>query len=417
MSTAQEESAMAEAVDFQAVPLNGLEPQDAANVVVRQAAAMQASDLFLQTDESAVAIAVRNMGQVERLHTVSRDQGRYLINYFKTMAGIDIAERRRPQEGRWIFDGDDGRIDLRINVVPTLFGEDVACRILDRKFGLRTLDQLGLSRHDHNKLTGMLATPSGLVLVTGPTGTGKTTTLYACIQHLNTGTRKINTIEDPIEYALSGIRQSQVHAKLGVDFPDLLRNILRQAPDVIMIGEIRDEETAATSVRAANSGHLVLATLHAPVAAGAIQSLRALGANPYFLSSCILGVIAQRLVRMLCPQCRVAYDITESPETFGAIESLLEPGLGSFIYGPSGCEACRHQGYQGRAGVFEIMTFNRTLRQMILQERPAEELQQEAIKAGMIEFHRAALLKVAQGITSTEEMLRELPAEYLGVDA
>ena len=417
MSTAQEESAMAEAVDFQAVPLNGLEPQDAANVVVRQAAAMQASDLFLQTDESAVAIAVRNMGQVERLHTVSREQGRYLINYFKTMAGIDIAERRRPQEGRWIFDGDDGRIDLRINVVPTLFGEDVACRILDRKFGLRTLDQLGLSRHDHNKLTGMLATPSGLVLVTGPTGTGKTTTLYACIQHLNTGTRKINTIEDPIEYALSGIRQSQVHAKLGVDFPDLLRNILRQAPDVIMIGEIRDEETAATSVRAANSGHLVLATLHAPVAAGAIQSLRALGANPYFLSSCILGVIAQRLVRMLCPQCRVAYDITESPETFGAIESLLEPGLGSFIYGPSGCEACRHQGYQGRAGVFEIMTFNRTLRQMILQERPAEELQQEAIKAGMIEFHRAALLKVAQGITSTEEMLRELPAEYLGVDA
>jgi type II secretory ATPase GspE/PulE/Tfp pilus assembly ATPase PilB-like protein len=417
MSTAHEEPSVTDTVDFQAIPLNGLEPQDAANLIVRQAAAMQASDLFVQTDESAVVVAVRNMGQVERLHTVSREQGRYLINYFKTMAGIDIAERRRPQEGRWIFDSDEGRIDLRLNIVPTLFGEDLACRILDRKFGLRTLEQLGLSRLEHNKLTGMLASPSGLVLVTGPTGTGKTTTLYACIQHLNTGTRKINTIEDPIEYALSGIRQSQVHAKLGVDFPDLLRNILRQAPDVIMIGEIRDEETAATSVRAANSGHLVLATLHSPVAAGAIQSLRALGANPYFLSSCILGVIAQRLVRSLCPKCRVAYDITESPETFEAIESLLEPGLGSFIYGPSGCEACRHQGYQGRAGVFEIMTFNRTLRQMILQERAAEELQQEAIKAGMIEFHRAALLKVAQGITSTEEMLRELPAEYLGVDA
>lgn len=404
------------AADFQAVPLSSLDSSAAADHIVRQAAAMQASDLFLHSDESAVIVAVRNLGQVERLHTVSRDSGRHLINYFKAMAGIDIAERRRPQEGRWIFDGADGRIDLRINVVPTLFGEDLACRILDRKFGLRTLDELGLARHDHNKLTGMLASPSGLLLVTGPTGTGKTTTLYACIQHLNTAAQKINTIEDPIEYALSGIRQSQVHARIGVDFADLLRNILRQAPDVIMIGEIRDEETAATSVRAANSGHLVLATMHAPIAAGAIQSLRALGANPYFLSSCILGVVAQRLVRMLCQKCRVAYDISESPDTFVEIESLLEPGLGGFIYGPSGCDECRHQGYKGRAGVFEIMTFNRTLRQMIRDERPAEDLQQEATKCGMIEFRRAALLKVAQGITSAEEVLRELPAEHLGVE-
>jgi type II secretory ATPase GspE/PulE/Tfp pilus assembly ATPase PilB-like protein len=404
------------AADFQAVPLSGVEPSDAANRIVRQAAAMQASDLFLHTDESAVIVAARNMGQVERLHTVSREAGRQLVNYFKAMAGIDIAERRRPQEGRWIFDGDEGRVDLRINVVPTLFGEDLACRILDRKFGLRKLDDLGLSRRDHNTLTGMLASPSGLLLVTGPTGTGKTTTLYACLQHLHTGTRKINTIEDPIEYALPGVRQSQVHTKIGVDFADLLRNILRQAPDVIMIGEIRDEETAATSVRAANSGHLVLATLHAPVAAAAIHSLRALGANPYFLSSGILGVVAQRLVRKLCPNCRVAYDISESPDTFVEIESLLEPGLGGFIYGPSGCEVCRHQGYNGRVGVFEIMTFNRSLRQMIRDGRAAEDLQQEAIKSGMVEFRRAAMLKVAQGVTSTEEVLRELPAEHLGVD-
>jgi type II secretory ATPase GspE/PulE/Tfp pilus assembly ATPase PilB-like protein len=290
-------------------------------------------------------------------------------------------------------------------------------RILDRKFGLRSLDDLGLSRAEHNRLTGLLASPSGLMLVTGPTGTGKTTTLYACVQHLNTGTRKINTIEDPIEYGLAGIRQSQVHPKIGVDFADLLRNILRQAPDVIMIGEIRDEETAATSVRAANSGHLVLATLHAPVAAGAIQSLRALGANPYFLSSCLLGVVAQRLVRSLCQNCRVAYDISEAPETFKDVQDLLEPGLGNFIYGPGGCEACRHQGYRGRSGVFELMTFNRTLRQMIFAECDAQQIQQEAIRHGMIEFRRAALLKVAQGITSTEEVLGELPAEYLMLEA
>jgi type II secretory ATPase GspE/PulE/Tfp pilus assembly ATPase PilB-like protein len=403
-------------IDFQTVPLAGMEPQDAASQIVRQAAAMHASDLFLFSDEGAVRVAVRNMGSLEVLATLPRDQGRHLVNYFKTLAGIDIAERRRPQEGRWIFDSDSGRVDLRINVVPTLFGEDVACRILDRKFGLRTLDELGLTRSDHNKITGLLSSPAGLILVTGPTGTGKTTTLYACIQHLNTGTRKINTIEDPIEYGLAGIRQSQVHAKLGVDFPDLLKNILRQAPDVIMIGEIRDDETAHTAVRAANSGHLVLATLHSPVAAGAIQSLRALGTNPYFLASCLLGVIAQRLVRVLCQQCRVAYDISEAPDTFSEIKPLLEPGLGTFIYGPSGCELCRQQGYTGRVGVFEVMTFNRQLRQMILQQKSAEEIQQQAVAGGMIEFRRAAMLKVAQGLTSTEEVLRELPAEYLGLD-
>ena len=413
MSTTEQAT---ENIDFQSVPLASLEPHEAASQIVRQAARAHASDLFLFTDEGAVRVAMRNMGSLEPVAVLPRDQGRQLINYFKTMAEIDISERRRPQEGRWIFDSDDGRIDLRMNIVPTLFGEDVACRILDRKFGLRTLDEIGLTRADHNKLTGLLSSPAGLILVTGPTGTGKTTTLYACIQHLNTGRRKINTIEDPIEYGLAGIRQSQVHAKLGIDFPDLLKNILRQAPDVIMIGEIRDEETAHTAVRAANSGHLVLATLHAPVASGAIQSLRALGTNPYFLASCIQGVIAQRLVRVLCQQCRVAYDISEAPDTFAEIKPLLEPGLGTFIYGPSGCEQCRHQGYSGRIGVFEVMTFNRQLRQMILQQKSAEEIQQQAIAAGMIEFRRAAMLKVAQGLTSTEEVLRELPAEYLGLD-
>jgi type II secretory ATPase GspE/PulE/Tfp pilus assembly ATPase PilB-like protein len=418
MSTTQQSTAeqTTEAVEFQDVPLASLEPHDAAVQIVRQAAAMQASDLFLFSDESAVRVAVRNMGSLEPLATLPRDQGRYLLNYFKTLAGIDIAERRRPQEGRWIFDSDHGRVDLRINVVPTLFGEDIACRILDRKFGLRKLDDLGLSRGDYSKLTGLLSSPSGLILVTGPTGTGKTTTLYACIQHLNTGTRKINTIEDPIEYGLSGIRQSQVNPKISVDFPDMLKNILRQAPDVIMIGEIRDEETAHTAVRAANSGHLVLATLHSPVAAGAIQSMRALGANPYFLASCIQGVVAQRLVRVLCQQCRVAYDISEAPDTFAEIKPLLEPGLGTFIYGPSGCDQCRQQGYAGRIGVFEVMTFNRQLRQMILQQKSAEEIQQQAVASGMIEFRRAAMLKVAQGLTSTEEVLRELPAEYLGLE-
>jgi type II secretory ATPase GspE/PulE/Tfp pilus assembly ATPase PilB-like protein len=183
-----------------------------------------------------------------------------------------------------------------------------------------------------------------------------------------------------------------------------------------MIGEIRDEETVATSIRAANSGHLVLTTLHAPLAAGAIPCLRALGANLFFLSSCLLGVVAQRLVRTLCPDCRVAYDIRESPQTFTEINDLMETGLGTFIFGPGGCDACHGQGYRGRTGVFELMTLSRTLRQMVIGESDARQIQEEAVRQGMIEFHRNALLKVAQGVTSTEEVLRVLPPEQLGLE-
>jgi type II secretory ATPase GspE/PulE/Tfp pilus assembly ATPase PilB-like protein len=407
----------ANAVEFQPLPLNELTPHDAVLRVVQEAAEAQASDLFFLSEEGSLTVAVRRMGMMETLAVVSKEQGRHLISYIKATAGLDIAERRRPLEGRWILDRDEGRLDLRINVIPTLFGEDLTARILDRKVGLRRLESLGLSHSDQSKLTSLLASPSGLILVTGPTGTGKTTTLYACLQHLNTGARKINTLEDPVEYALPGIRQSQVNMRLGVDFAELLRNILRQAPDVIMIGEVRDEATASTAVRAANSGHLVLATLHSPVAAGAIQSMRALGTNPYFLSSCLLGVVAQRLLRKLCANCRTAYDISESPETFSEIETLLEPGLGKFIYGPSGCEQCRRQGYSGRVGVFEIMSMTRKLRHLLQSGAPAEELQAAAIASGMIEFRRGAMLKVAQGVTSTEEVLEELPAEYLGLEA
>ena len=406
----------AEVIDFKTVELAELEPSQAVGHLVEQAAGLQASDIFFLSDETSLRVAVRRMGRMETLAEVSREQGRYLISYIKAQAGIDIAERRRPQEGRWIFEREAGRIDLRINIIPTLHGEDLAARILDRKYGLRSIDSLGMSRGENQKLLSLLSSPSGLILVTGPTGTGKTTTLYACLQHLNNGTRKINTLEDPVEYQLAGIRQSQVNSKLSVDFPEMLRNVLRQAPDVIMIGEIRDEETAATAVRAANSGHLVLATLHAPVAASAVQSMRALNTNPYFLASCLLGVIAQRLVRQLCQNCRTAYDISESPDTFAEVQSMLEPGLGTFIYGPSGCDQCRNQGYKGRVGVFELMTFGRDLRQMVLNSKATEDLQKQAIAGGMIEFRRAAMLRIAQGLTSTEEVLRELPAEYLGLE-
>lgn len=396
--------------------LNAMEPREAFRTVLDRAVTLNASDLFLLSDEDSLNVSCRRLGALEPITRLSREQGRLLLNYIKAEAGMDLGERRRPQEGRWLRLAGGREIDLRINFIPTLYGEDLTARLLDRKFGLKKLDEIGLLRSEYNKLTAVLNSPSGLVLVTGPTGTGKTTTLYAGLQYLNDGSRKINTLEDPVEYTVPGVRQSQVNSKLGIDFPELLRNILRQASDVIMVGEIRDEETATTAVRAANSGTIVLATLHAPVAAAAVQSMVALGANRFFLSSCLLAVLAQRLVRTLCPQCRVAYDISEAPETFADVQPLLEPGLGSFIYGPGGCEACLNQGYSGRTGIFEMMAFNRALRQAIVLGAPSEEIQQLAITNGMLEFRRAAMLKVAQGITSTEEVLRELPAEYLGLE-
>ena len=384
--------------------------------IIERAADLQVSDLFLLAEETGIRVAFRRMGGIETVAALPLETGRSVITLLKAEAGIDLGDRRRPHEGRRIQAVGDRVIDLRINIIPTLYGEDVTARLLDRKFGLRTLEQIGLTRIELNKMQAMLNNPSGLILVTGPTGTGKTTTLYAAVQYLNDGTRKINTLEDPVEYAVAGLRQSQANTKIGLDFPELLRNVLRQSADVIMIGEIRDEETAATAVRAANSGTVVLSTLHSPVAAGAVQSMAALGVNRYFLSNCLLGVVAQRLVRTLCPKCRVAYDISESPDTFSDIQSFLEPGFGTYIFGPGSCEACLQQGYSGRTAIVELMVFNKALRQLVAKGCSSEELQTFAVQQGMLEFRRSAMVKVAMGVTSTEEILRELPTDQLGLD-
>lgn len=396
--------------------LNNRSPGEILEAIITRAAELHVSDVFLLSEEAGVRVAFRRMGGMETVAALPLETGRSVITLLKAESGIDLGDRRRPHEGRRVQTVGDHMIDQRVNIIPTLHGEDVTARILDRKFGLRTLEQIGLTRIELNKMQAMLNNPSGLVLVTGPTGTGKTTTLYAALQYLNDGTRKINTLEDPVEYGVNGLRQSQVNLKVGLDFPELLRNILRQSPDVIMVGEVRDEETASTAVRAANSGTVVLSTLHAPVAAGAVQSMAALGVNRYFLSNCLLGVVAQRLVRTLCPKCRIPYDISESPETFADIQPFLEPGFGSFIFGPGTCDTCFQQGYSGRTAILELMVFNRAIRQMVAKGCTSEELQQFAIQNGMLEFRRSAMVKVAMGITSTEEILRELPTEQLGLD-
>jgi type II secretory ATPase GspE/PulE/Tfp pilus assembly ATPase PilB-like protein len=391
-------------------------PEQLVSGLLDQAALMRASDLFFLNNEDHVAVSMRHLGMMRSLAQLEPDRGRRAVFHLKAMAGMDVAEHRRPLDGRWIHDGPAGRMDLRINTLPTLYGEDCAIRLLVRDFALLSLDQLGFSVGDYNELLAMLNSPGGLLLVTGPTGAGKTTTLYACLRHLNDGERKINTIEEPIEYALGGIRQSQVNTRIGLGCAELLRGVLHQAPDVIMIGEIRDPATAETAVHAANCGHLVLATLHAPIAAAAVDSIRGWGVNPHFLATSLLGVIAQRLVRTLCPECRIPFPPPDQPHTFAEVRRYLATDEGHTLYAARSCASCHQAGYASRTGVFELLHMSQALRQLIAEGRPTRAIREQALKDGMTELRQAAMLKVARGLTTAEEVVRAVPFEYLGLE-
>jgi type II secretory ATPase GspE/PulE/Tfp pilus assembly ATPase PilB-like protein len=392
-------------------------PEAAVARLLEEAARMGASDLFFAPNEDHVAVSVRHLGLVRPLAVLPGGLGHHCIAAIKARAGMNVVEHRRPLDGRWIYDHAGGRIDLRITTIPTLHGEDCSVRLLDHQARVLQLEDLGLVRRQFNDLLAMLNSPSGLLLVTGPTGAGKTTTLYSCLRYLNDGRRKINTIEDPVEYEVEGVRQTQVQPRLDLGFPELLRSVLRQAPDVIMIGEIRDAQTAATAVHAANSGHLVLATLHAPLAAGAVQSMRAWGAHPHFLAGSLLGVVAQRLVRTLCVECRTLFPLTHAPHTFDEVRPWLEPGQGLSLLSARGCPACHQTGYAGRTGVFEVLRVGTVLRGLIADGQPTAVLREQAVREGLIELRQAALLQVALGRTTAEEVVRAVPPEYLGVDA
>lgn len=393
-----------------------MDVEDAVNALIEHAVAIGASDLFFLTNEDYVAIHARHLGIVRPISIVGSDQGKRFTQHIKAHAGMDVGERRRPADGRWIFESEDAIVDLRINTIPTLYGEDLTFRLLSRDKGLYQLSDLGMSPSQLKQYRAMIDSPSGLILCTGPTGSGKTGTLYAALTHLNNGARKINTIEDPVEFAIDGMRQSQINTQIEVSFADLLRGVLRQSPDVIMIGEIRDAETARTAVRAANSGHLVLSTLHAPVAAAAIQSMRSLGVPDHFLATSLRGVIAQRLVRTLCPECRMQFDLSHAPDTFDEVRPWLKDGEGEHFYAPGRCEKCGMSGYAGRTGVFEVMDVNRDLRSLISRGASSEEIRTKAAQQGMQEFRHAALLQVARGHTSIEEVFRVIPSEYLLLD-
>lgn len=410
---------MADAIDFRTVDLDTENIQAMLQTVFEEAVRRSASDVFFYSDSDGVRIMMRRLGEIREFAKLDRDAGRSAITAVKTNGAMNIADTRRPQDGRFLLrmrrDGKDAFIDVRANAIPTLYGEDVTCRVLDRERNLLPLDRLGLSPLELRAVQQALDASSGLVAVTGPTGVGKTTTLYAILKQLADGRRKINTLEDPIEYALPGVRQSQVDYRADLDFPKMLRNVLRQGPDVIMIGEIRDEETAQTAVRAANSGHLVLATLHASTAPDAVQSLRSLNVHPYFLSMALRAVISQRLVRTLCTNCRVKYESPDLESTFDEIRELLTPEERGVMYGQKagGCESCHGDGYANFVGLFETLPVGPQVRRLIAEGATSRQIYDEGLKHGLISFRKSALIKVAKGETSLEEVMKRLPADRL----
>ena len=379
--------------------------------LIRFAAHQRAGDVYCTAQHGGHILAMRCDGMLHTLGRVPKPWADRLIGFAKVEARLDAVEHRRPLDGRiMVLDGHHP-IDVRISTIPTFFGEDLALRILDRRNQLIMLDNLGLPKRARNALRSMISQPHGLVLVSGSTGSGKTTSLYAILHELNDGTRKINTVEDPVEFDLPGVHQSQVNHKIRLDFADLLPAMLRQDPDVIMVGEVRDTATATTAVRAAVTGQLVFATLHATRAAGAVHSMLGLGAHPHLLAGALRGVVAQHLLRRICPDCSEPLASTGVLPTFDEVKNLLEPNAEPVLHQGRGCPTCNQTGYYGRIPLFELLTANHALRQLVERQAAPDDIETLALEQGMIPLRRWAKVAVANGITTLEEAMRVIDME------
>ena len=358
------------------------------------------NDIFLSPAEGRWDVAVRRLGIVEPVRSLTSEEGARLANFIKTKADMDITQHLQPQDGRISVTLEDGGMfDLRIATLPTLYGDCLTLRVLDPKKMMLGLEDLGFHPMNLRRLVGLMDKPGGLILVAGPTGTGKTTTLYSVIRYLNNGKRKIHTLEDPIEYVLDGVQQSQINIRRGVDYPDLLRGALRQSPDIIMVGEIRDAATAEILVRAANTGQLVLATSHSASTSEAIEALLTFGVKAQFLASALLGIVSQRLLRPLCPKCKIPLNGNDSVD--------------ATIFVPKGCESCRQTGYSGRIAVGEVMRMTPEIRKLIHNGAPVSTIRQVALDDGMVDLRADAQDKLDKGITSVDEIFRTIPGEKM----
>jgi general secretion pathway protein E/type IV pilus assembly protein PilB len=382
------------------------------NEILAEAIEARASDIHVESQESGLKLRYRIDGVLQKQPTPAEmNQFRAaIVSRLKIMAKLNIAEKRVPQDGRIKLRVSGREIDLRVSIIPMLHGESVVMRILDKsnlKFSLRGIGMSDAVYQDFQKLINL---PHGIILVTGPTGSGKTTTLYSALHEIQSEDTKIITIEDPIEYQLEGINQIQVHQKVGLSFAASLRAILRHDPDVVLVGEIRDLETAENATQASLTGHTVFSTLHTNDAAGAFMRLCDMGVEPFLVSSTVEGVLAQRLVRVLCNECKEAYHPCQSelPDDFPA-EARLDPDLR--LYRPKGCEACRGLGYRGRKGIYELLVTNDEVRHLATQRVPSHVIKEAAKRAGMQTLRMDGWRKVLDGTTTLDEVVRVTKAD------
>ncbi|MGH2272350.1 type II secretion system ATPase GspE [Anaerohalosphaeraceae bacterium U12dextr] len=378
------------------------------NDILFRALQMRASDIHIHPYETKIQVRYRVDGILYDTLSLNRNVLSLIISRIKVMAGMDIAERRMPQDGRCSVRVGQREIDLRVSTVPTSYGERAVLRILDKSTGVLSLEELGFWEEDREVFDRMINRSHGVIFVTGPTGSGKSTTLYACLNRIDSKVKNIMTVEDPIEYQLEGISQMQVSSKKGMTFVNSLRHILRQDPDVIMVGEVRDRETAAMAIQSSLTGHLVFSTLHTNDAAGAVSRLLDFGVEPYLVSSSLICVLAQRLVRRICPDCKQAY--------VPPLHELRELGIaenadGTHFYTGAGCAKCFETGYRGRTGIYELMTVTEEIREMIYQRQSAGAIKKKALEQGMQTLRMDGARKVLSGTTTIAEVLRVTQAD------
>ena len=372
------------------------------NSIIRQAVKMKASDIHIEPFENIIRVRFRIDGDLQEIMTPAKSTHSAIVTRIKIISRMDIAEKRVPQDGRVEMNIDGKKIDLRMSVLPTVHGEKIVMRLLDRSNFLFTKKQLGFTDEDLVVFDKIISSPNGIVLVTGPTGSGKTTTLYAVLRELNQVSKNVITVEDPVEYQMDAINQVQVNVKAGLTFANGLRSILRQDPDIIMIGEIRDNETAQIAVRAAITGHLVLSTLHTNDTAASVTRLVNMGVEPYLVSSSVVGITAQRLVKRICENCKTAYtaDILEK-KALKADESEEIT-----IYKGTGCNACNNTGYKGRIAIHEILPITKEIRLLIDGGAGIDSIREEATKQNVVLLGDNCIQLVKEGVTTIEELLR-----------
>jgi type IV pilus assembly protein PilB len=377
------------------------------NGVLARAADEGASDIHFEPQAKDLLVRFRHDGVLHEIMSIPRRLQPGVLSRLKIMADLDIAERRLPQDGRIGLVVGGRPVDMRVASLPTVYGEKIVIRLLDRSNVMLKLEQLGFSDIALTRYTKSFTKPYGAILVTGPTGSGKSTTLYGTLNILNTSDKNIITVEDPVEYRLEGINQVQINPKAGLTFASGLRSILRCDPDIIMVGEIRDRETAQIAVESALTGHLVLSTLHTNDAPGALSRLTEMGVEPFLTASAVDCVIAQRLVRKLCEYCREPYPATrEMLERLGFPEEAVELWRETQLHRAVGCGHCNSTGYKGRLGIYEIMPVSEALERLIVERKSADELMRVAVAEGMISLRQDGLGRVLQGVTTVEEISR-----------